>query len=169
MGRGLGRSASQVPAVVADLNRPTPESDDGDPVVQAGGGVVWRQGERGQVEVVLVHRPRYGDWSLPKGKLDRGEDHATAALREVQEETGLQCELDEALPASRYRDRKGRRKVVRYWLMHPVGDAMTPCAYATGEIDEAAWREVDEAKAMATYERDHELIDIATTLVRART
>jgi 8-oxo-dGTP pyrophosphatase MutT (NUDIX family) len=160
---------------VADLNRPTPEPDDGDPVVLAAGGVVWRQGDgrrRQQgdpVEVVLVHRPRYGDWSLPKGKLDPGEDHTTAALREVEEETGLRCELEEALPASRYRDRKGRRKVVQYWLMHPVGEATTPTAYASGEIDETVWREVDEAKAMATYGRDRELIDIAATLVRART
>jgi 8-oxo-dGTP diphosphatase len=142
---------------------------DAEPVVLAAGGVVWRQGEGGQVEVVLVHRPRYADWSLPKGKLDPGEDHITAALREVQEETGLACEVDEALPASRYRDRKGRPKEVRFWLMHPVGDAVTPRAYATGEIDEALWQNVDEAKAMATYERDRELIGIAATLVRART
>jgi 8-oxo-dGTP diphosphatase len=162
---------------VADLNRPAPEPDDAEPddagpVVLAAGGVVWRQAEGNQsdqVEVVLVHRPRYGDWSLPKGKLDPGEDHTTAALREVVEETGLRCELEEALPASRYRDRKGRRKVVRYWLMHPVGEATTPRAHATGETDETVWREADQAKAMATYERDRELIDIAATLVRART
>jgi 8-oxo-dGTP diphosphatase len=163
---------------VADLNRPTPEPDDAEPVVLAAGGVVWRHGEgkqdqpseqSDQVEVVLVHRPRYGDWSLPKGKLDPGEDHTTAALREVEEETGLRCELEEALPASRYRDRKGRPKVVRYWLMRPVGDAGTPSACTTGEIDETVWREVGEAKVMATYERDRELIDIAATLVRART
>jgi 8-oxo-dGTP diphosphatase len=160
---------------VADLNRPTAESDDAEPVVHGAGGVVWRHGEgkRNQqsdpVEVVLVHRPRYGDWSLPKGKLDPGEDHATAALREVEEETGLRCELEEALPASRYRDRKDRRKVVHYWLMRPVGEATTPPAYATGEIDETVWREVDEAKAMSTYGRDRELIEIAATLVRART
>jgi 8-oxo-dGTP diphosphatase len=167
---------------VADLNRPAPEPDDpepddpgpdeAEPVVLAAGGVVWRQADGNQsdqVEVVLVHRPRYGDWSLPKGKLDPGEDHTAAALREVEEETGLRCELEEALPASRYRDRKGRRKVVRYWLMRPVGEARTPRAHATGETDETVWREVDEAKAMATYERDRELIDIAATLVRART
>ncbi|HMC05227.1 MAG TPA: NUDIX hydrolase [Actinomycetota bacterium] len=150
---------------MADLSGP----DDAEPVVAAAGGVVWRQVEDGQVEVVLVHRPRYGDWSLPKGKLDPGEDHAAAALREVQEETGLRCRLDEALPVNRYRDRKGRRKVVRYWLMHPVAEASAPSAYATGEVDQAVWRVVDEAKAMATYERDRELIDTAATLVRART
>jgi 8-oxo-dGTP diphosphatase len=149
---------------VADLSRPADE-----PVVAAAGGVVWRLGQGDQVEVVLVHRPRYDDWSLPKGKLDPGEDHAAAALREVEEETGLRCSLDEALSVSRYRDRKGRPKVVRYWMMHPVAEATAPRAYATGEVDQAVWRSLDEAKATATYERDRELLDIATTLVRART
>ena len=165
MAGGVERRSPQVTAIVADLSGP----DDAEPVVAAAGGVVWRQVGDGQVEVVLVHRPRYGDWSLPKGKLDPGEDHAAAALREVQEETGLRCRLDEALPVNRYRDRKGRRKVVRYWLMHPVAEASAPSAYATGEVDQAVWRVVDEAKAMATYERDRELIDTAATLVRART
>jgi 8-oxo-dGTP diphosphatase len=131
--------------------------------------VVWRRGEGDQVEVVLVHRPSYDDWSLPKGKLDRGEDHATAALREVEEETGLRCELEEPLPENRYRDRRGRPKVVRYWVMHPVAEGMSPVAYATGEVDEVVWRSVDEAVAMATYERDRELIRTAAALVRART
>ncbi|HWC38664.1 MAG TPA: NUDIX hydrolase [Acidimicrobiales bacterium] len=157
---------------MADLNGPETDRDDAEPVVLAAGGVVWRHGEgeqSDQVEIILVHRPRYGDWSLPKGKLDPGEDHTTAALREVEEETGLRCELEESLPASEYRDRKGRRKVVRYWLMHPIGEAMTPRAHVTGETDETVWREVEEAKAMATYERDRELIDVAAALVRART
>jgi 8-oxo-dGTP diphosphatase len=196
---GLERGTPQVAAVVAGLSDPAQEPEQGagaggrpeessgprgrpeeragqagcrgdaEPVVPAAGGVVWRRGEGDRVEVVLVHRPRYGDWSLPKGKLDPGEDHQTAALREVQEETGLRCELDERLPVNRYRDRKGRPKVVHYWLMHPVGGASTPRAYATDEIDEAVWRSTEEAKAMATYERDRELIDTAATLVRART
>jgi 8-oxo-dGTP diphosphatase len=130
---------------------------------------VWRHGEGDAIEVVLVHRPRYDDWSLPKGKLDAGEDHATAARREVEEETGLRCALDEALPTSQYRDRRGRPKVVRYWLMHPVAEAGAPSAYATGEIDQAVWRAVDDAVALATYERDRELIQTAAALVRART
>jgi 8-oxo-dGTP diphosphatase len=137
--------------------------------VAAAGGVVWRRGDGDEVEIVLVHRPQYDDWSLPKGKLEPGEDHAAAALREVEEETGLRCALDEALPASRYRDRKRRPKVVRYWLMHPVAEATPPSAYTTGEVDQAVWRPVGEAMATATYERDRELIDAAATLVRART
>jgi 8-oxo-dGTP diphosphatase len=130
---------------------------------------VWRRGERGGIEVVLVHRPRYDDWSLPKGKLDADEDHATAARREVEEETGITCELEEALPENRYRDRRGRPKVVRYWVMRPVAEAREPSAYANGEVDQVLWRTVDEAVALSTYERDRELIRAAAALVSART
>jgi 8-oxo-dGTP diphosphatase len=147
---------------VADLNR-------SEETVLAAGGVVWRPGEGDQIEVVLVHRPRYDDWSIPKGKLDPGEDHEAAALREVEEETGLRCGLDDPLPDSRYRDRRGRAKIVRYWLMHPLGEAASPHAYATGEVDQVVWRPVEEATSMATYERDRDVIDAAATLVRART
>jgi 8-oxo-dGTP diphosphatase len=164
-------SSAQVAAIVADLSDQADEPDETptEPVVAAAGGVVWRHGEGDAIEVVLVHRPRYDDWSLPKGKLDAGEDHATAARREVEEETGLRCTLDEALPTSRYRDRRGRPKVVQYWLMHPVAEAGAPSAYATGEIDQVVWRAVDDAVALATYERDRELIHTAAALVRART
>ena len=80
--------------------------------VSAAGGVVERDGL-----VAVVHRPRYDDWSLPKGKLDRGESWEQAALREVREETGLECELGEQLPTVRYMDQRGRPKTVRYWRM----------------------------------------------------
>ena len=89
-------------------------------MIEAAGGVVWRRGSKGSLKVLLVHRPRYDDWSLPKGKLDPGESHRHAALREVEEETGLRCKLGEELPEVRYEDRKGRAKRVRYWSMEPV-------------------------------------------------
>jgi 8-oxo-dGTP pyrophosphatase MutT (NUDIX family) len=79
-------------------------------VVRAGGGIVWRHGEGGTVEIVLVHRPAYDDWSLPKGKLHPGETEAQAALREVQEETGLRCRLGREVGTSAYRDPKRRPK-----------------------------------------------------------
>src|SRR5215218_11001000 len=88
--------------------------------VKASGGVVWRRGERG-LEVVVVHRPRYDDWSLPKGKLDPGEDWEAAALREVEEEVGLRCVLEEELPATEYVV-DGRPKRVRWWRMRALED-----------------------------------------------
>src|SRR5919108_3219511 len=81
--------------------------------VEAAGGVVVDEDGR----VVLVHRPQYDDWTLPKGKLDAGESFENAALREVEEETGLRCRLVRELPSIEYPDAKGRRKIVRYWLM----------------------------------------------------
>ncbi len=90
--------------------------------VKAAGGVVWRRGDDG-VEIVIAHRPRYDDWSLPKGKLDKGESWEQAALREVEEEVGLKCRLGPELEPTSYEDRKGRAKVVRYWLMEPKRDA----------------------------------------------
>ena len=91
--------------------------------VEAAGGVVVR-GEGEPLELAVVHRPRYDDWSLPKGKLESGERWEDAALREVEEETGLRCELGDELESARYRDRKGRDKLVRWWLMRPFEGAV---------------------------------------------
>src|SRR5437867_3737624 len=101
-------------------------------VVRAAGGVVLRRNQAGELEVALVHRPAYDDWSLPKGKLLPGERAADGALREVREETGLTCHLERPLASSRYEDRAGRDKVVMYWLMRPERGRFGP----TAEIDE---------------------------------
>src|SRR5215210_1409373 len=122
--------------------------------VKASGGVVWRRGERG-LEVVVVHRPRYDDWSLPKGKLDPGEGWEQAALREVEEEVGLRCRLGDELPSVDYRDRKGRAKVVRYWLMEPDGDAAFE---PNEEVDEMRWLNPGDAATLLSYPRDAELV-----------
>ena len=120
--------------------------------VKASGGVVRRAGEDG-VEIAIVHRPQYDDWSLPKGKLDPGETWEEAALREVEEEIGLRCTLGEELPHVEYADRKGREKVVRYWLMEVEGGEFAP----NDEVDELRWLEPAEAAALLTYPRDAEL------------
>jgi 8-oxo-dGTP diphosphatase len=122
--------------------------------VRAAGGVVIREGAGGP-EVLLVHRPAYDDWSLPKGKANRGETDEDCALREVEEETGLSCELERELPSTSYRDGRGRPKVVRYWAMHPVDGEAVPQA----EVDDVAWLPVDEARHVLTWERDRAVLD----------
>jgi 8-oxo-dGTP diphosphatase len=124
-------------------------------IVRAAGGIVWRYGEGGVVEIVLVHRPAYDDWSFPKGKLHQGETEAEAALREVQEETGLRCRLGREVGTSAYRDPKRRPKTVRYWAMTPIGGTLGPA----NEVDEARWVPLAEAQAALTYEHDRRVLD----------
>jgi 8-oxo-dGTP diphosphatase len=123
--------------------------------VRAAGGAVMRPREGGGVELCVVHRPRYGDWSLPKGKLERGESFEQAALREVFEETGLRCRLRQELDSVRYVDRKGRPKLVRYWQMDVAEDTgLVP----NDEVDELRWLELPAAAVLLTYEHDKELV-----------
>ena len=89
-------------------------------MIRAAGGIVTRPGTGG-LDVLLVHRPAYDDWTFPKGKALPDETDEACALREVEEETGLVCELVEELPSTAYHDAKGRFKRVRYWVMRPVG------------------------------------------------
>ena len=133
---------------------------DPDGVVQAAGGVVLRGGTDAP-EVLLVHRPRYDDWTLPKGKAESGEDPAATARREVVEETGFECELGRELPSTTYEDDRGRPKVVRYWVMRPVAGDFR----ANDEVDAIAWCRLDEAAPRLTYERDRAVLG-AVDLVR---
>jgi 8-oxo-dGTP diphosphatase len=112
--------------------------------------VPWRRRDDGTVEVLLVHRPRYGDWSFPKGKLEPGETDEQAALREVEEETGLRCELGAELPSTSYRDSKLRQKTVRYWALGPVDGSAAP----KNEGDEVRWLPLPEAERLLSYDRD---------------
>jgi mutator protein MutT len=116
--------------------------------VKAAGGLVMRDDGR----VAVAHRPRYDDWSFPKGKLDKGETWEQAALREVQEEIGLRCRLGDELPLTEYRVPRGR-KVVRYWRMQPESGEFSP----NEEVDEVRWVTPEEAEGLLSYDHDREL------------
>jgi 8-oxo-dGTP diphosphatase len=116
--------------------------------VRAAGGVLVRDGQ-----VALVHRPKYDDWALPKGKLDEGESWEDAAVREVREETGYSGGLREELSPVEYTDPKGRPKTVRYWRMDVVDGEFEP----NDEVDELRWLEPGEATELLTYEHDIDL------------
>jgi len=126
--------------------------------VQAAGGVVLRRPDGGPVEVALIHRPAYDDWTLPKGKLNPGETHEEAALREVKEETGLDCRLGEPAGQVNYRDRKGRPKVVRYWTMRPVDSSDGQFA-PNAEVDQLRWMPLAEAGPALTYDHDRKILE----------
>jgi 8-oxo-dGTP diphosphatase len=117
--------------------------------VKAAGGVVRRD----DGTVAVAHRPRYDDWSFPKGKLDPGESWEQAALREVEEEIGLRCRLGDELPPIAYHVEKGR-KVVRYWLMDAVSGEFAP----NEEVDEVRWLSGAEAEELLSYEHDRALL-----------
>ena len=131
--------------------------------VRAGGGVVARDGEAG-LEVIVVHRPRYDDWSLPKGKLEPGEAFEEGALREVEEETGFRCELGDELSPISYRDRKGRLKLVRYWVMSVVSGGFAP----NEEVDELEWLPLAAAaERIAVARAERAFSDVADLARRA--
>ncbi len=125
--------------------------------VKAAGGVVWRRAGD-TIAIAIAHRPRYDDWSLPKGKLDKGESWEDGARREVEEETGMRCRLGEELEPTSYQDRKGRDKVVRYWLMEPENDTdFVP----NDEVDQLRWLAPAEALELLSYPHDRELVQSA--------
>ncbi|WP_408898079.1 NUDIX hydrolase [Nocardioides sp. R1-1] len=133
------------------------------PDILAAGVVVFRP----RREVLLVHRPKYDDWSFPKGKLDRGEHPVAAAVREVAEETGLHVRLGPPLPSQRYPVGQ-RTKTVHYWTGRVVGDDDVAAYRPNDEIDEVAWVPVAEAPGRLTYEHDRETLARALR-VRRRT
>jgi 8-oxo-dGTP diphosphatase len=134
--------------MTAELPSPT------DLIQAAGGLVVRRQG--GFLQVAIVHRPVHEDWSFPKGKLEAGETFEMAALREVEEETGLACRLLRFIGHTEYIDRKGRPKAVAYWIMAAETGFFVPNA----EVDELRWVSLDQASLLLSYPRDSELLAV---------
>jgi 8-oxo-dGTP diphosphatase len=111
--------------------------------------------------VMIVHRPKYDDWSLPKGKLEQGESFEQAALREVHEETGWHCDLGRDLGETRYKDSRGREKAVRWWEMWArERDKWTP----NDEVDDLMWVPLNDLPALISYERDRELLEAVRKL-----
>lgn len=135
-------------------------SGDGTADVFAAGALVWRI-KKGELQVLAVHRPRYEDWSWPKGKVDPGESMPACAVREVAEETGKQIALGMPLPSLRYPISGGKLKHVRYWAArvldddHPAVRSRPQFKPASKhEIDERRWLTVDEARALITFRDD---------------
>ncbi|MEV4948204.1 NUDIX hydrolase [Streptomyces sp. NPDC053755] len=130
-------------------------------MIRAAGGVLWRPDPSGRgVEIALVHRPKYDDWSHPKGKLKPGETALECAVREILEETGQTCELGRRLPTARYLA-NGRPKEVTYWSARALGGTFTP----SREVDRLLWLAPPSARPRLTQPRDRELLDalLATT------
>jgi 8-oxo-dGTP pyrophosphatase MutT (NUDIX family) len=124
-------------------------------VIQAAGGLVIRR-QDGELQIAIVHRPVHQDWSYPKGKLEEGETLEEAAQREVFEETGFICRLLRFIGHTDYIDRKGRPKVVAYWLM-----AADAGAFAVNEeVDELRWLPLPGADQLLSYERDREFLAV---------
>ncbi|MFB7919019.1 NUDIX hydrolase [Streptomyces sp. NPDC056061] len=144
-GGGTVRDHAGEPVGKRSANRP----------VLAAGCLLWRRSERsGALEVCLVHRPRYDDWSHPKGKLKRGESALDAARREVLEETGHHCAPGAALPTVRYLV-NGRPKEVFYWAAEATGGSFVPCS----EVDRVSWLAPEAARDRLTQQHDRDLLD----------
>jgi 8-oxo-(d)GTP phosphatase len=128
-------------------------------VIRAAGCIVWRRARR-EVEVVLVHRPRWGDWSFPKGKLDPDEQPIACAVREVREETGLEVRVGPRLPDQEYVVNGGTPKVVHYWAAEPPKKADLSAYEPNAEIDKVRWVRLSKARKQLTYPHDADLLDM---------
>jgi len=123
-------------------------------MIESAGGIVWRLVGRQQHEVLIVHRPARQDWSFPKGRRRQRESALDCAVREVGEETGMQCTIDEELPEVRYIDRQGRSRLVRYWLMQVERGEFQP----NNEVDEIRWTPIAQAGELLTLQAELVLV-----------
>ena len=133
-----------------------------EPSILAAGGVVWRR-RRGMREFLVVHRPRYDDWTLPKGKLEEGEKFSAAAAREVEEETGSRAERIAKLGSVAYRPSATQAKVVRYWLFAHSSGTFSP----NSEVDEVRWLGTTDTLQLLSYRRDRRVLGWGATLAES--
>ena len=161
----LGRptTVDGVYLVTGELVIPEDAPDD---LIRAAGGVPVRFVAGGRVEVACVYREARGDWTFPKGKLAEGETFEQCAVREVWEETGHYCEVNRFIGTTSYVHRKGRPKIVAYYLMNVIGGEFQP----NEEVDEMRWVPLEHARDRLTWDRDQELFDLMMMMpeVRAR-
>jgi 8-oxo-dGTP pyrophosphatase MutT (NUDIX family)/phosphohistidine phosphatase SixA len=124
-------------------------------VIRAAGALLWRESSAGEIEVALVHRPRYGDWSLPKGKIDENETALACAYREVFEETGIKARFTRQLGSVEYED-NGAQKRVKYWVAQALGASDF---VANEEVDQLRWLKPSDSIELATHQSDKEMIE----------
>jgi len=145
------------PAPDDAIDGPKPENPSMQ-LIRAAGGVITRDGASGETELLVVHRPRYDDWTLPKGKAEKGESDEACALREVEEETSLVCDLNGDVAVTEYEDSAGRPKRVRYFAMIPRDGSV---AAARNEVDGVRWVTRETALELLSYGRDSAVVDAA--------
>lgn len=133
-------------------------------LIRAAGGVVVRSVANGRFEVACIFREARGDWTFPKGKLDAGETFEQAALREVHEETGMHCEVIRFVGTTNYTHRKGKPKIVAYYLMNVGEGEFTP----NDEVDELVWLPLEQVREHLTWDRDQELFDLVVSMTEVR-
>lgn len=124
-------------------------------LIRAAGGIVFRRDDVAGISLACIYREARGDWTFPKGKLDPGESFEEAALREVREETGMLCRIVRFAGATNYTHRKGKPKVVAYYLMSANEGEFTP----NDEVDQLVWVPLERVREYLTWERDQELLD----------
>jgi 8-oxo-dGTP diphosphatase len=124
-------------------------------VIRAAGALLWREIAAGEIEIALVHRPRYDDWSLPKGKIDENETALACAYREVSEETGIKARFTRQLGAVEYED-NGAQKRVKYWVAQALGASDF---VANEEVDQLRWLNPTDSIELATHQSDKEVIE----------
>jgi 8-oxo-dGTP diphosphatase len=125
------------------------------PLIQAAGAVLWRKSDKSKLEIAIIHRPRYDDWSLPKGKVESGESHISAGYREIQEETGYESTFGPEIGSVVY-TLEGAPKEVRYWSAAATVKTGNPNPQ---EVDEVLWLEPSKAKEKLTNKDDRAIVD----------